>query len=136
MRTVLKLPFPPSVNHYWGHRVAKSKTGKPIVMGYVTAKGKDFKKTVVDAVARYSAQGRYQEGDTLEVSVILFPPDRRRRDIDNYNKACFDALSDSGLWVDDSQVKKMNLEMSEHRENCLVIRVEKIATQPTQEAIL
>ncbi|HBU2527567.1 TPA: RusA family crossover junction endodeoxyribonuclease, partial [Klebsiella pneumoniae] len=34
----------------------------------------------------------------------------RRRDIDNYNKALFDALTLTGVWEDDSQVKRMLVE--------------------------
>jgi Holliday junction resolvase RusA-like endonuclease len=39
-----------------------------------------------------------------------FPPDARRRDIDNYNKALFDALTHAGIWEDDSQVQRMLVE--------------------------
>lgn len=31
-------------------------------------------------------------------------PDRRRRDLDNLQKAVFDALTKAGFWLDDSQV--------------------------------
>ncbi|PJI15838.1 hypothetical protein CVE39_15810 [Enterobacter cloacae complex sp.] len=44
------------------------------------------------------------------VEILLFPPDARRRDIDNYNKALFDALTHAGIWEDDSQVQKMLVE--------------------------
>lgn len=44
------------------------------------------------------------------VEIVLFPPDQRRRDLDNYNKALFDALTHAGVWEDDSQVKKMLVE--------------------------
>lgn len=44
------------------------------------------------------------------VEITLFPPDARRRDIDNYNKALFDALTHAGVWEDDSQVKRMLVE--------------------------
>jgi len=44
------------------------------------------------------------------VEITLFPPDERSRDIDNYNKALFDALTHAGVWEDDSQVKRMLVE--------------------------
>ncbi len=31
-------------------------------------------------------------------------PDRRRRDLDNLQKAAFDALTKAGFWLDDIQV--------------------------------
>ena len=44
------------------------------------------------------------------VEITLYPPDARRRDIDNYNKALFDALTHAGVWEDDSQIKRMLVE--------------------------
>ncbi|MBU0741506.1 RusA family crossover junction endodeoxyribonuclease, partial [bacterium] len=38
-------------------------------------------------------------------------PDRQRRDIDNVQKALLDALQHGGLYTDDSQIKKLNIEM-------------------------
>ena len=40
----------------------------------------------------------------------MFPPDNRIRDLDNYNKALFDALTHTGVWEDDRQVKRMLVE--------------------------
>ncbi|WP_134871266.1 RusA family crossover junction endodeoxyribonuclease, partial [Cronobacter sakazakii] len=48
--------------------------------------------------------------EAASVEITLYPPDARRRDIDNYNKALFDALTHAGVWEDDSQVKRMLVE--------------------------
>lgn len=40
----------------------------------------------------------------LEVFIDLFPPDRRRRDADNGQKALLDALEHGGAYHDDSQI--------------------------------
>lgn len=49
----------------------------------------------------------------LSIRVVLTPPDRRRRDIDNYHKAPLDALTKADVWDDDSQVKHMETIMAE-----------------------
>jgi len=40
----------------------------------------------------------------LAMTIELCPPDRRRRDVDNFDKAILDSLTAAGVWGDDSQV--------------------------------
>lgn len=40
----------------------------------------------------------------LKVRIECHMPDRRRRDLDNLQKAAFDALTKAGFWMDDVQV--------------------------------
>lgn len=47
--------------------------------------------------------------DRVSVSVYLYPPDLRRRDIDNILKGIFDSLTKAGIWNDDSQVDKLHV---------------------------
>ncbi|MNF17489.1 Crossover junction endodeoxyribonuclease RusA [compost metagenome] len=42
--------------------------------------------------------------------LVLFPPTRAKRDLDNFQKALFDGLTHAGIWKDDSQVKRMTVE--------------------------
>ncbi|EMG2534408.1 RusA family crossover junction endodeoxyribonuclease [Escherichia coli] len=46
---------------------------------------------------------------SLKVLPLVIPRNRIR-DLDNYNKALFDALTHAGVWEDDSQVKRMLVE--------------------------
>jgi crossover junction endodeoxyribonuclease RusA len=46
----------------------------------------------------------------LEVSIDVFPPDRRRRDVDNVQKALLDALAHGGAYHDDSQINRLSIE--------------------------
>ena len=45
------------------------------------------------------------------MNIQLFPPDRRRRDIDNVLKPLLDALEHGKAYIDDSQIKKLGVEM-------------------------
>lgn len=40
----------------------------------------------------------------VKIRIECHMPDRRRRDLDNLQKAAFDALTKSGFWLDDQQV--------------------------------
>jgi crossover junction endodeoxyribonuclease RusA len=87
------LPFPPSVNSCYrsvGHRTLLSKRGR---------------EYVDEAGICIASQGHVSFGDSrVSVSIMLCPPDKRRRDLDNYFKATLDALTKNGVWDDDSQV--------------------------------
>ena len=47
--------------------------------------------------------GEPMNGD-LMVEIIIYPPDKRKRDMDNIKKALFDALQNAGLYKDDCQI--------------------------------
>lgn len=48
---------------------------------------------------------------TGPVSVVIeaFPPDKRRRDLDNLLKGLFDSLTHAGVWLDDYQVNDVRI---------------------------
>jgi crossover junction endodeoxyribonuclease RusA len=90
--TKLTLPFPPSVNHYW------RRAGKNTI---VSEEGKRFRRTVEQVcflAGVKSIDGR------LAILIQVYPPDRRRRDLDNLLKALLDALQHGGAYEDDSQI--------------------------------
>jgi crossover junction endodeoxyribonuclease RusA len=86
------LPYPPTINTYWrkfrDHMV-------------ISKKGRAFRTAVCLALMR--AGIRPLEGD-LTVKIRLYPPDRRKRDIDNIQKPLLDALEKGHAYLDDSQV--------------------------------
>ena len=87
-----RLPYPPSVNHYWrrvGQRTLISRGGRA------------FRAAVCSHLA---AQGVRPITGPLVVNIDVFPPDRRRRDIDNCLKSLLDALQHGGVYLDDSQI--------------------------------
>jgi crossover junction endodeoxyribonuclease RusA len=97
----LDLPFPPSVNHYWRHVGPRT---------LISRQGREYRETVCALLARRRLtplEGR------LAVHVEAFPPDRRRRDVDNLCKSLLDALGHGGAYRDDSQIDWLSLEKCE-----------------------
>lgn len=43
----------------------------------------------------------------LAVSIRVYPPDKRRRDLDNLMKCLIDALQHAGMYQDDSQIDRL-----------------------------
>ena len=100
VREEFDLPWPPSVNRYYRHvgpRVLISRDGRKYRMMTVSQLGGRFPKLT----------GR------LRVSAEFYPPDARRRDLDNLLKCTQDSLQAAGLFEDDSQIKSLRLDMME-----------------------
>ena len=96
---ILALPWPPSVNHEW--TMARGRT-------ILAQAGRQYRARVNAFVMgqRHEGQLPLEPLDfPLAVRLDLWPPDRRRRDADNYAKAAFDALTHAGVWLDDSLVR-------------------------------
>src|SRR5262245_3875154 len=91
----VELPYPPSINHYW-RRVG------PRTL--ISREGRRFRQRVM---AILSAQRVEALAGPLAVEVEIHPPDHRRRDIDNLQKALLDALQHGGAYQDDSQVVRL-----------------------------
>jgi crossover junction endodeoxyribonuclease RusA len=101
----LVLPFPPSVNTYW--RAPIGAVGRTPSH---QRKGGKYQSAACAAIIEQLRRLPKPSTAPAAVEIILYPPDARRRDIDNYNKALFDALTHAGIWEDDSQVKRMLVE--------------------------
>jgi Holliday junction resolvase RusA-like endonuclease len=94
----VELPYPPSINHYW--RRVGSKT-------LISREGRRFRERVVATLARLRVEAL---AGPLAVEVEIRPPDHRRRDIDNVQKALLDALQHGGAYADDSQIVRLAIE--------------------------
>lgn len=101
------MPFPPTLNLYRRYRVNYSKKSrKPFVQSYQTQEAKNFRGYVFEKAFGKKVKGR------CSVEIDLYPPDRRKRDIDNYTKVLLDSLTEAKIWHDDEcidvlLVKKM-----------------------------
>jgi len=118
----LELPYPPSANHYYRH------VGPRVL---ISREGRQYRDNIVDILKTERVSrlpGR------LEVWMSFLPPDNRRRDLDNCLKCLSDALQKGGLYEDDSQIKRLHLEMCEPIEGgrCFVRagRIDESANNP------
>lgn len=96
---VLHLPWPPTVNSYY----KVTRNGQR----YLDKKVVAFRKSVLDAVSQQAPGLTLDE--TLFVEVYLYPPDRRKRDVDNYMKGLLDALTEAEVWTDDVLIDQLHI---------------------------
>ena len=93
-------PWPPSVNRIWrcvGGRVLLS------------AAGRSYRHAVAVAVLEQNPPYYLLTG-RLSMTIKAYPPDRRKRDIDNLAKACLDAIQSTKLvFIDDSQIDHLSI---------------------------
>ncbi len=96
---MITLSWPPTVNHYY--TIAR---GRKIL----SKRGRKYKTT---CYAEILSQGR-QEVHKGPVSVFIraYPPDKRKRDLDNLLKPVLDVLQTSGILEDDSQVEDLHIQ--------------------------
>jgi len=95
----IELPWPPSVNTYWrrvGTKTIISKSGRLYLQS-------------VQAAVLISGCRRNMLGE-LQMSILAYPPDMRRRDLDNVLKGVLDSLQKCGVYGDDFQIAKLSIE--------------------------
>lgn len=99
----LSLPYPPTANTIWRH-----------VKGRVllSEKGRLYRRKVAMSVLGQIGRSK-AIGGPVALAMAVMPPDRKRRDLDNVLKATLDALTHAKIWGDDSQVKRIEIEMHE-----------------------
>lgn len=95
----LTLPWPPSVNGYW-RSIARGKRCCQIL----SERAREYRSSVAAALVEQGITAKFT--GPVCVTERYYPPDNRRRDLDNLKKAPRDALSHCGVWDDDSQVKE------------------------------
>jgi crossover junction endodeoxyribonuclease RusA len=115
------LPWPPSANNYWRYF-----RGRMVV----TTQAREYKKLVRTKII--NTFEKFKKDVRICVFLIFYPPDNRKRDIDNLIKITLDAISiqrekkngifivHEGLGFDDCQIDKLSAERREVIKNGLL----------------
>lgn len=90
----LRLPYPPSANHYRTHARGR---------WFLSAAGKAYHSDVTAVVLDELGQHEPLKG-RLAVQLEFIMPDRIKRDLDNVLKIVFDALEAANVFEDDKQI--------------------------------
>lgn len=92
----LTLPWPPSINHYYRHVGPRT---------LISRQGREYRRAICGLLAQTAGAGdEPPRTGRLSLCMDAFPPDRRRRDLDNLQKPLLDALQHAGVYEDDSQI--------------------------------
>ena len=91
------LPYPPSVNRYWRHNRG---------ITHISAEGRLYRKKVhesklIQKINKFTGE--------LKLEIDIYPPDKRKRDIDNICKAVLDSLEHAGIYDNDYQIAELIL---------------------------
>lgn len=116
----LTLPWPPSLNHYYRHVGAR-----PLI----SRKGREYRTKVCGLLTPSRGMGgngirKPPSGGRIALAMDAFPPDRRRRDLDNLMKCTQDSLAHAGVFEDDGQIDVLVVRRCDPvRDGMLVIHI-------------
>lgn len=113
---VIELPWPPSVNHYWRRQGARY---------FVSSKGKAYRDTVYYLCAEN--RGLFRLNQRLFVTIQAFPPDRRRRDLDNILKSLLDSLQYAQVYEDDSQIDHLTIKRNSSNDGKVIVTITELS---------
>lgn len=88
------LPYPPSINSYY-----RTFRGRILI----SKKGRDYRECVCQEL-----HGCEPILGRVAVCITVMPPDRRKRDLDNVQKALLDSIEHAGIIEDDAMIDELH----------------------------
>lgn len=98
----MELPFPPSVNPYWRYFLLNG-----VIRHALSSTGKDYRAETIFAIKKALGKVRPLTGP-LSLTLVLFPPNLARMDLDNRIKPLLDAMGAAKVYGDDSQIRAIH----------------------------
>lgn len=109
----ITLPWPPSINHYWrrhGHTY------------FISPRGITYRKIVGLQSIPFHKSELFNK--RLSIFICAFPPDNRRRDLDNILKCLFDSLQHAEVFADDNQIDVIYVKRMPDLLGQVVVKIE------------
>ena len=98
MIVTFNMPYPPSVNHYY------VRTKKGMAIG---KRGKLYRRYVILKLSHLKES--FTKDQRLSIVINVYPPDKRKRDLDNLTKCSLDSLQHAKVFVDDGQLDSITV---------------------------
>lgn len=124
----IALPFPPTVNHYW-----KFVRNKSNVSVFISKRGILYRQEVLHMTINHKKENKWElatpyfQDQRLTVAIGVYPPDKRKRDIDNILKSVLDAMTMARIYTDDSQIDHLIVDRgSVEKEGKLIVTIQPI----------
>lgn len=81
----------------------------------------EYRSHVMDACKIYS--GFYNSSERLAASIMAYPPDKRRRDLDNIFKGLMDSLQHAHVYVDDCQIDEIFIKRMPELDGKVIVKL-------------
>ena len=72
----------------------------------LSKKARDYRANVLQCLREHHQPMRKER---LSVTIWVYPPDKRKRDLDNISKGVLDALTHASVWLDDGQIDDLRI---------------------------
>jgi len=112
---IIDLPWPPSSNTYYRRNGSRY---------FISTKGQNYRNSI--AWFCHKHRGAFGATERLKLSILAYPPDKRKRDLDNLFKSVLDSLQYANVFVDDSQIDELSIRRMPEFQGYILITLKKI----------
>src|ERR1700751_2278055 len=127
----ISLPYPPSVNHYkQAGRLVRTASGKLYQARVNTGVTKRYYYDVWVRLMEFRAATSFLGFGraTIAMEMDVYPPDKRKRDLDGILKVSLDAMQRAELYADDFNIARLLVtrkDIIEHGQ--LIVRIQELS---------